>query len=142
MTEYYKKYLKYKAKYLNLVSIMKGGWQWAIKVTVVKDVNNKGEDEVIDDDQIPLAFKKLQELGAKIALRFHNNDETNITELNGFTATTEFFYHNESEPKAGISARQYFLQKYDGFTDITPAKFQKGGPFVLKVKFSDLMSYS
>ena len=144
MVEYYKKYLKYKAKYLNLVN-MKGGWNWAIKVVVVKDVNdkivtgsNQVEDEEIDYSQRPSAFLQLQKLGRQIALRFHNNEETTITKLNGFTATTEFFY-SQSEPAAGISARQYFLQKYDGFTDITPIELQKGGPFILKVKFSDLM---
>lgn len=124
MTEYYNKYLKYKAKYLNLVSIMKGGYMTAIKITLKEDPNESKKDN--EDEQ---ASAQLEKLGAKIGLQFNGN----------LSGTTKSYYHYITDPAAGIEARDYLLANFKGFTDITQDKSKKGGPFELEITFADLM---
>lgn len=119
------KYLKYKAKYLELVNKMTGGWMPAIYIEL-KDGGN--------EDQ---ASKKLEEIGEPIGLQFNGN-------LSGTTrsptpGTNERSYHFEASPQLGIEARNYLLTKVKNLVDITEPKHKKGGPFKLQITYSDLM---
>ncbi len=125
MTEYYKKYLKYKAKYLNLVN-MKGGVMPAIYI------------ELKDDGDVSEASKKLDLLGESIGLEFHG--KLSGTTRNPRPNTNEVGYHNEASPQLGIEARDYLLAQVKSFIDITPDKDKTGGPFVLQIEYNDLIN--
>ena len=125
MTEYYKKYLKYKTKYLNLVN-MKGGVMPAIYI------------ELKDDGDVSKASKKLDLLGEPIGLQFHG--KLSGTTRNPRPNTNEVGYHNEASPQLGIEARDYLLAQVKSFIDITPDKDKTGGPFVLQIEYNDLIN--
>jgi hypothetical protein len=125
LTNFKDKYLKYKAKYLELINKMRGGWMPAIYIEL-KDGGN--EDE---------ASKKLEKIGEPIGLQFNGN-------LSGTTRaptpnTNERSYHFEASPQLGIEARDYLLTKVKNLVDITESKHKKGGPFKLQITYSDLM---
>ena len=126
MADYYQKYLKYKAKYLNLVSIMTGGVMPAIYIEL------KGNGDVSK------ASEKLDLLCVPIGLQFHG--KLSGTTRNPRPNTKEVGYHNEASPQLGIEARDYLLAKVKGFKDITPDKYKIGGPFVLEIEYNDLIS--